>query len=51
MKRLVLLSLICLALSACARQLQQPDARIGTEMTPYRSIPAYIECGDCRMQK
>lgn len=27
------------------------DWRTGTEFSPYRSIPAAIQCDDCRYQK
>lgn len=51
MKHLFLAGLIAVALSACATKPQPPDARVGSDLTPYRSIPTYIECGDCRMPK
>lgn len=50
MKKTIAASLLLILLAACAsKPLPQADARVGTDLTPFRSIPAYIECGDCRM--
>lgn len=34
-------------LAGCASNPVPDDPRIGTELTPYRSIVPYIECGGC----
>lgn len=49
MKKNLIAVLFLVSLAGCATKQQQPDPRIGTEQTPYRSIPNYIECDDCRM--
>lgn len=45
-----LVCLVAMTFSGCVTQ-SQPfvDTRVGTELSPYRSIPTYLECGDCRM--
>lgn len=49
MKKTLIAALFLASLAGCATKQQRPDPRIGTEQPPYRSIPNYIECGDCRM--
>lgn len=49
MKKTLVAALFLASLAGCATKQQQPDPRIGTDLTPHRSIPNYIECGDCRM--
>ena len=47
MRHVALIIVVGIALTACAQPLQTVDYRTGTGQSPYRSIPAYIECGDC----
>lgn len=49
MKRILLMTLLAVAIGGCATKQQQPDPRVGTDLSPYRSIANYAECGDCRM--
>jgi len=51
MKFLCIAFLYVLAMSGCAATAVPADLRIGTERTPYRSIPTYIECGDCSLSR
>ena len=34
-------------LAGCASNSVPDDPRVGTDLTPYRSIVPYIECGGC----
>lgn len=52
MKTLLVTLLATAVICGCATKQPEPaDPRVGTELTPFRSIPAYIECGDCNLIK
>lgn len=57
-KRLILAAMAVVmggVLGGCAsRQAEDPmrsDWRTGTDYSPYRSIPAVVQCDDCRYEK
>jgi hypothetical protein len=48
MKKFLLILVVGIGVSACAKPTIPPtDLRIGTNQSPYRTMPTYIECGDC----
>lgn len=50
MRKLLLTLWQTVLLCACAHPMAAPpDGRVGTERTPYQSIPVVVECGACAL--
>lgn len=50
MKQILLILIAGAPLSACAKPAIAPtDLRVGSNQSPYRTMPTYIECGDCSL--
>lgn len=49
-RKILLIVIVGVGLSACAKPATPAiDPRVGTSHSPYQTIPAYVECGDCSL--